>query len=103
MLRWRPGRGGVDRVPAGSPGNVRAALVDLPGVLEVRGQGLMIGIVLDRPCAELVAAALDDGLLINVTADSVIRLLPPLVMTEQQADTLVSKLGSMVRDFLASH
>jgi len=82
---------------------LRDALGDAPGVLEVRGQGLMIGIVLDRPCAELVAAALDDGLLINVTADSVIRLLPPLVMTEQQADTLVSKLGSMVRDFLAGH
>ena len=82
---------------------LRAALSEVPGVLEVRGQGLMIGIALDRPCAELVAIALDDGLLINVTAESVIRLLPPLVMTEQQADTLVRKLGSMVRAFLASH
>lgn len=80
---------------------LRAAFDGVAGVVTVRGQGLMIGIVLDRPCAELVPTALDQGLLINVTADSVVRLLPPLVMSESQADTLVSKLSSLVREFLA--
>lgn len=81
--------------------SLRSVLQDVAGVSEVRGQGLMIGVELDRPCAELVATALDRGLLINVTADSVIRLLPPLVMTDPQADRLVSDLGAIVRDFLA--
>jgi acetylornithine/N-succinyldiaminopimelate aminotransferase len=80
---------------------LRAALQDVAGVSEIRGQGLMIGVELDRPCAELVTRALGAGLLINVTADSVIRLLPPLVMTEQQADRLVSDLSALVRIFLA--
>ena len=80
---------------------LRAALQGVTGVSEIRGQGLMIGIELDRSCAELVTRALETGLLINVTADSVIRLLPPLVMTEQQADRLVSDLGAIVRNFLA--
>jgi acetylornithine aminotransferase len=80
---------------------LRNALNNVQGVIEVRGQGLMIGIALDRPCAELVARALEQGLLINVTADSVVRLLPPLVMTEQQADHLVSILSSLLREFLA--
>jgi acetylornithine/N-succinyldiaminopimelate aminotransferase len=80
---------------------LRATLQDVTGVREIRGQGLMIGVELDRPCTELVMRALEDGLLINVTADSVIRLLPPLVMSEQQADRLVSGLGAIVRSFLA--
>jgi len=82
---------------------MRSALTGVDGFLEVRGQGLMIGIQLDRPCTELVAAALAEGLLINVTADSVVRLLPPLIISEQQADRIVSILSSLVRDFLASH
>ena len=81
--------------------DLRTALQGVAGVSEIRGQGLMIGIELDRSCAELVTRALEAGLLINVTADSVIRLLPPLVMTEQQADRLVSDLGAIVRNFLA--
>ena len=80
-----------------------AALAGVPGVVEIRGQGLMIGIQLDRPCADLVAAALQQGLLINVTADSVVRLLPPLVMNEQQADQLVTQLAQLVSGFLAEH
>ena len=80
---------------------LRHELTKVHGVIEVRGQGLMIGIALDRPCAELVARALEQGLLINVTADSVVRLLPPLVMSEQQADHLVSLLSSLLREFLA--
>ncbi len=82
---------------------LRAALADLPGVIEVRGKGLMIGIQLDRPCGELVARALSAGLLINVTADSVIRLLPPLIMSDKQADQLISTLGSLVQAFLSDH
>ncbi len=80
-----------------------AALENIGGLVEIRGQGLMIGIELDRPCAELVLQALHKGLLINVTADTVIRLLPPLVLSEQQADDLVSTLSSLISDFLASH
>jgi acetylornithine aminotransferase len=84
-------------------GGLRSALTGVDGFVEVRGQGLMIGIQLDRPCAALVTAALAQGLLINVTADSVVRLLPPLITSEQQADQLVSILSSLVRDFLAGH
>ncbi|HKJ77063.1 MAG TPA: aspartate aminotransferase family protein [Gammaproteobacteria bacterium] len=70
------------------------------GVTEVRGRGLMVGIELDRPCGELVQAALEEGLLINVTADSVIRLLPPLVLSDEEADWLVEKVSGLIRDFL---
>jgi acetylornithine aminotransferase len=78
----------------------RARLADAPGVVEVRGKGLMIGIELDRPCADLVGQALAAGLLINVTADKVIRLLPPLVLEDEQAQLLVDTLESLVRHFL---
>ena len=61
----------------------------------------MIGIELDRPCADLVAQALAAGLLINVTAERVIRLLPPLILTDDQADQLVAQLAGLVRAFLA--
>jgi acetylornithine aminotransferase len=74
----------------------------LPGVVKVRGRGLMIGIELDRPCAKLVGMALEQGLLINVTAGSVIRLLPPLVISEQQADKLVEILSGLIRQFLSA-
>lgn len=82
---------------------LREALDGVAGVREVRGQGLMIGVALDRSCGELVSDALAQGLLINVTADTVVRLLPPLVMSDQQADSLVATLGTLVRDFLAGH
>lgn len=80
----------------------QASLGGLSGVREIRGDGLMIGIELDRPCAQLVARAIDKGLLINVTADSVIRLLPPLILRDQEADLLVDSVTSLVRAFLAS-
>ena len=80
----------------------RDALAGVAGVVEIRGLGLMIGIELDRPCGELVTRALDAGLLINVTADRVIRLLPPLVIGETEARELVSRLAPLVRQFLAS-
>jgi acetylornithine aminotransferase len=71
------------------------------GVVEIRGQGLMIGIELAVPCSKLSRRALDQGLLINVTNDRVIRLLPPLIFTQQQAQLLVDTLAPLVRAFLA--
>ena len=67
---------------------------------EVRGMGLMIGVELARPCGELVKAALEAGLVINVTADNVIRLLPPLVMNEAEGREVVERLQPLVRAFL---
>jgi acetylornithine aminotransferase len=73
----------------------------LPGVSSIRGQGLMIGIELARPCGDLVQRALDQGLLINVTAENVIRLLPSLVFTHKEAEQLLDMLCPLVSDFLA--
>jgi acetylornithine/N-succinyldiaminopimelate aminotransferase len=72
------------------------------GIVEIRGQGLMLGIELDRPCGELLQRAAHAGLLISVTADSVVRLLPPLIMTPAEADELVRILAPLVREFLAA-
>lgn len=77
-------------------------LANLAGVREIRGRGLMIGIELDRPCGELVRAALDAGLLINVTHDNVIRMLPPLVIDSGEADLIVDRLAPLVKSFLAA-
>lgn len=76
------------------------ALAGVPGVVEIRGHGLMIGIELDRPCGDLVARALDAGLLINVTAGNVIRLLPALIFSDSDAKALVEGLAPLIRDFL---
>lgn len=70
------------------------------GVVEIRGQGLMVGIELDRPCGDLVKQALSRHLLINVTYDNVVRLLPPLVMTRGDAALLTEKLAELIRSFL---
>ena len=72
----------------------------MAGVKDIRGLGLMIGIELDRPCGPLMAQALDAGLLLSVTADSVIRLLPALTMTESEADEVVAILVPLVKNFL---
>ena len=79
----------------------RERLGQLAGVAAIRGQGLMIGIELNKPCGELVKRALTHGLLINVTADNVIRLLPPLVFTQAEAQQLLDMLCPMVTEFLA--
>jgi len=76
-------------------------LSDIAGVADIRGNGLMIGIELDRPCGELVMNALQRGLLINVTADRVVRLLPPLITTDHQADMIIEKVSELVCEFLA--
>lgn len=79
---------------------LREQLADLPAVVNVRNAGLMIGVELDRPCAELVKLALAEKLLINVTAERVIRLLPPLIINALQAALLVGKLAQLIRQFL---
>ena len=78
------------------------ALAGEKGVVEIRGHGLMIGIELDRPCGVLVGKALAAGLLINVTADSVIRLLPSLIFSENEAKELVDRTAPLIKDFLAA-
>ena len=77
-----------------------AALADVEGIIEIRGQGLMIGIELDRPCGQLVATALTQGLLINVTAERVVRLLPPLILTDKQADLVVEQVSNLIKEFM---
>ena len=72
----------------------------MTGVKDIRGQGLMIGIELDRPCGPLMGQALEAGLLLSVTADSVIRLLPALIMSEAEADEVVAILVPLVKAFL---
>ena len=81
---------------------LNASLQGTPGFVEVRGQGLMIGIELDRPCGALVKTALARGLLINVTADNVVRLLPSLVMSQTEAQQLLDILCPLIKDFLQS-
>jgi acetylornithine aminotransferase len=71
------------------------------GMTEIRGMGLMIGVELDRPCGDLVKQALAAGVLINVTQDKVIRLLPPLILTAAEADEIVARLAPVIRSFLA--
>jgi acetylornithine aminotransferase len=81
---------------------LRAALAGSKGVREIRNKGLMIGIELDMECNQLVKDALADGLLINVTADNVVRLLPPLNMQRAEAEQLVKQLGALINRFLAN-
>ena len=77
------------------------ALLGTPGVREVRGQGLMLGIELEKPCGVLTMRALEAGLLINVTRDRVVRLLPPLILTTQEADEIVKILAPLIKAFNA--
>ena len=89
------------KVGAHLRGALDKALAGLPGVKEVRGQGLMLGIELNRPCGAIWSRAAEAGLLLSVTADSVIRLVPPLIMTEAEADELVAILVPLIKTFLA--
>ena len=81
-------------------GAFAGALEGQAGVVAIRGDGLMIGIELDRPCGELVMRALERGLLINVTAEKVVRLLPPLIFSDDDARELIERLVPLIRDFL---
>jgi acetylornithine/N-succinyldiaminopimelate aminotransferase len=80
----------------------KAQLAGLSDVRQIRGQGLMIGIELSRPCGDLVKEALKRGLLINVTSDKVVRLLPPLVMQRSEAEQVVNILSAIIREFLVA-
>ena len=82
-------------------GGLENALAGVQGVTEIRGQGLMLGIELDRPCGPIWSRAAEAGLLLSVTADSVIRLVPPLIMTESEADEVVAILVPLIKAFLA--
>ncbi len=78
---------------------LRKVLADCKGIKEIRSKGLMVGVELDRPCKELVQKARDQGLLLNVTADTVIRLVPPLIITQEEADFIVTVVGRIVKEF----
>jgi acetylornithine aminotransferase len=79
----------------------KAAFVNESGVVAVRNAGLMIGVELDRPCGDLVKRALAEKVLINVTADKVVRLLPPLVINQAEAEQLVAILAKVIKQFLS--
>jgi acetylornithine aminotransferase len=79
---------------------LRQALDGVHGVVEIRGEGMMIGIELDRPCAELVAVGRDAGVLINVTADTVVRLVPPLIYGQAEVDALVAAVSGIIKNHL---
>jgi len=81
---------------------LEAALASHAGVKEIRGHGLMMGLELDRPCAVLVSQALEKGLLINVTQDTVVRLLPPLILKDEEAEQIVATLVPLIQAFLNS-
>lgn len=80
----------------------RARLDGHPAITAIRGQGLMFGIALDRPCGELVTAALAARLLINVTAERVVRLLPPLILSDAEADAVVARVCALIETFTAA-
>jgi acetylornithine/N-succinyldiaminopimelate aminotransferase len=86
----------------GIAASLRKELADTPGAIQIRNKGLMIAIELDRPCGELVARGFEAGLLINVTADTVVRLLPPLIMTDEQASMLVDGVSTLIATFCAT-
>ena len=81
---------------------LHAALSSLEGYVEVRGQGLMIGVELTKPCGQLIGQAAEAGLLLSVTADTVIRLVPPLILSKTEADEIVAKLKPLVQAVLAA-
>jgi acetylornithine/N-succinyldiaminopimelate aminotransferase len=90
----------ADRVGNHLKSALQRELGELKGVADIRGQGLMIGIELDRPCGVLLSRAVDVGLLLSVTADKVIRLLPALILTPDEADQIVALLVPLVKQFL---
>ena len=80
---------------------LRSALAGTVGVKEIRGQGLMVGVELNKPCGELLGQAAEAGLLISVTADSVIRLVPALNISAAEIDEIITKLVPLIKSFLA--
>ena len=90
------------RVGAALKSGLEKELSGVKGVVEIRGQGLMLGIELDRPCGALLGAAAQAGLLISVTADRVIRLVPSLILSADEAKQLIAILCPLIREFLAA-
>ena len=82
-------------------GGLERELAGVAGVAEIRGQGLMLGIELDRPCGELLGRAAEAGLMISVTAERVIRLVPPLILSHEEAAQIVAILCPLVKRFLS--
>ncbi|QEP44650.1 aspartate aminotransferase family protein [Ectothiorhodospiraceae bacterium BW-2] len=80
--------------------HLKLALGDQPFVRDIRGKGMMLGIELDRPCGQLVAAGLERGLILNITAGSVIRLIPPLILRQEEAESLVTTLSQLIFNFI---
>lgn len=79
---------------------LQETLTQQKSVIAVRGKGLMIGVEMDRPCRELMAIGLKHGLLFNITANQVIRLLPPLIITQDEADKIIIRLTAAIIDFI---
>ena len=84
-------------------GQLQNKLLPLPGIVDIRGQGLMLGIELARDCGELVPQALGQGYLINMTADNTVRLLPPLVMDDSQCQELASFMCEFIYSYAGAH
>jgi acetylornithine aminotransferase len=89
------------KVGAHLKASLEKALAGVAGFKEVRGQGLMLGLELTKPCGALTLRAAEAGLLISVTADTVVRMVPPLIMTEAEADEVVAILVPLIKTFLA--
>jgi acetylornithine aminotransferase len=79
---------------------LKTALASTNGVVDIRGRGMIIGIELDRSCATLVARGLKEGVIINVTADKVVRLVPPLIFSKENCDLLIKQLTTLLQQFL---
>lgn len=91
----------AERVGAALKAGLQRELAGVAGVMEIRGQGLMLGIELARPCGELLGRAAQAGLMISVTADKVVRLVPPLILSEDEAAQIVAILCPLIKAFLA--
>ena len=79
--------------------NLLEQLGNLSHVAQIRGHGLMIGIELTKPCGELVKKALEQGLLLNVTSDKVVRLLPPLVIKQNESEQIINMVSTLINEF----
>jgi len=79
--------------------NLVERLSNLSHVTQIRGHGLMIGIELTRPCGELVKKALEQGLLLNVTSDKVVRLLPPLIIKQNESEQIINMVSTLIKEF----
>lgn len=80
--------------------NLQEALSGLPAVKDIRGIGLIIGIELDRPCRELIKVGIKNGILLNVTSECVIRVVPPLIINQSEADEIVNRLKKSIEEFV---